>query len=53
LKLSAIKQELVIAFPEAFNDYLYILILLRVYKYSQKGTIEQKMLLEEMNRVWK
>lgn len=53
LELSIIKQELVNAFPEAFDDYLYILMLLRVYKSSQEGTIEQTMLLEEMKKVWK
>lgn len=53
LELSYIKKELMNVFPECFNDYLYILMLLRVYKYSQKGTKEQKMLLEEIKRVWK
>jgi tRNA A-37 threonylcarbamoyl transferase component Bud32 len=53
LELSVIKQELQRVFPEAFDDYLYILMLLRVYKYSHDDTLEQRLLLEEIKRIWK
>jgi len=53
LELSVVKQELQRVFPEAFDDYLYILMLLRVYKYSHEDTLEQRLLLEEIKRIWK
>ncbi len=53
IELSLIKKELYEAFPEAFNDYLYILMLLRVYKYSKEETLERDLLLKELNRLWK
>jgi tRNA A-37 threonylcarbamoyl transferase component Bud32 len=53
LELQQIKEKLQKEFPIAFNDYLYILMLLRVYKYSKKDTVEQRLLLEEIKRLWK
>jgi tRNA A-37 threonylcarbamoyl transferase component Bud32 len=53
LELQIIKEELQKELPEAFDDYLYVLMLLRVYKYSHKHTAEQELLLEEIKRVWK
>jgi tRNA A-37 threonylcarbamoyl transferase component Bud32 len=53
IDLNCIKEALKAEFPEAFNDYLYILMLLRVYKYSQYGSKEYTFLLEEIKKIWK
>lgn len=53
LELQQIKERLQKEFPIAFDDYLYILMLLRVYKYAREGTIEQQLLLGEIKRLWK
>jgi tRNA A-37 threonylcarbamoyl transferase component Bud32 len=52
-ELFVIKKELVINFPEAFDDYIYILMLLRVYKYTKENTKEQLLILSEIKRLWK
>jgi hypothetical protein len=53
IELTQIKESLKQYFPEAFDDYLYILMLLRVYKYSQHYSTEQMFLLEEIKKLWK
>lgn len=40
-------------FGIAFNDYLYIAMLLRVYKHCKTGTREHAWILEEIKRLWK
>jgi hypothetical protein len=52
-ELFVIKKELVINFPEAIDDYIYILMLLRVYKYTKENTKEQLLILSEIKRLWK
>lgn len=53
IELNFIKEALKTEFPEAFDDYLYILMLLRVYKYSQHDSDEHAFLLKEIKRLWK
>ncbi len=53
IELAYVKSVLKQNFPEAFDDYLYILMLLRVYKYSQQRPKEKMFLLEEIERIWK
>lgn len=52
-QLEIIKRSLNNVFPEAFDDHLYILMLLRVYKYCQSGTLEFNLILNEIKRLWK
>lgn len=53
VKLQAIKHELEQHYPQAFDDNLYILMLLRVYSHAQPNTSEHEFLLKEINRLWK
>lgn len=53
VKVKHIQQELLKKYPIANNDYLLILMLLRVYRYSKPNTIERNLLLEGINRLWK
>ena len=40
-------------YPEADNNYLLILMLLRVYRHSKPNTLERNFLLEGINSLWK
>lgn len=55
VKTNYIKQQLKQRYPVALvdNDYLLILMLLRVYRHAQQGTFEHVFLLEGINRLWK
>jgi hypothetical protein len=53
LNLPTIKTNLKKEFPEAFDDNLYILMLLRVYTYCQQGSKEHYLLLAEIQKIWK
>lgn len=53
IELQYIKSKLELLFPDAFDDHLYILMLLRVYKYASKDTLEHRLLVNEVNRLWK
>jgi len=53
IELDYIKSELKKKFPEAFDDHLYILMLLRVYKYAMKESKEYFLILNEIYRLWK
>jgi tRNA A-37 threonylcarbamoyl transferase component Bud32 len=53
VKLQSIKHTLEEHFPQAFDDALYILMLLRVYVYAVPNSKEHKLLLSEIQRVWK
>lgn len=44
-----LKQE----YPEAFDDNLLILMLLRVYIYAKKDSIEQKFIVENIKSLWR
>jgi len=53
VKLQAIKHELEQHYPQAFDDTLYILMLLRVYVHATPNTPEHEFLLKEIKRLWK
>lgn len=53
VKLLSIKNALRDAYPEAFDDNLYILMLLRVYHYTLEDSLEHKLILKEIERLWK
>lgn len=53
VKLNKIEKEILNCFPEANNDYLLILMLLRVYKHSKPNSFEQLFLKREIEKLWK
>jgi tRNA A-37 threonylcarbamoyl transferase component Bud32 len=53
VKTNYISQQLRDRYPESDNDYLLILMLLRVYKHARRGTYEHIFLLEGITRLWK
>lgn len=52
-KTKHIQQELFKRYPESNNNYLLILMLLRVYRYTQPNTSEQTFIIEEIKKLWK
>jgi thiamine kinase-like enzyme len=53
VKTKHIQQRILRQYPEADNDYLLILMLLRVYRHSKPDTLERNFLLEGINLLWK
>jgi thiamine kinase-like enzyme len=53
VKTKHIQQKILQQYPIANNDYLLILMLLRVYRHSQPGTLERNFLLEGIRSLWK
>ena len=53
VKTNYISQQLRERYPESNNDYLLILMLLRVYKHAKRSTYEHIFLLEGITRLWK
>lgn len=53
IKIKYIQDEILKKYPEANNDYLLILMLLRVYKYSELNSQERIFLTEWINKLWK
>ena len=53
VELNYIRNSLEQKYPEAFDDNIYILMLLRVYKYVTPSALEHKLILEEIKRLWK
>lgn len=55
VKTNYISQQLKQRYPQALvdNDYLLILMLLRVYRHAKQGTYEHVFLLEGIRRLWK
>lgn len=53
VKLKHIQKELVDKFPQAGNDYLLILMLLRVYRYTKPDTSERDFILDRIRKLWK
>lgn len=53
VKTKHIQQKLLEVYPQANNDYLLILMLLRVYRHSFPNTLERTFLLEGINSLWK
>lgn len=52
-KLQQVQQELFHRWPESNNNYLLILMLLRVYRHTTVASPEHIFLLKEINRLWK
>ena len=52
-KLSKIKETILYQFPEASSDYLLILMLLRVFLYCKKNSLEYDLIMKEVWRLWK
>jgi len=53
VKVENIQDKLLEKFELANNNYLLILMLLRVYRYAKSGSLEEQFLIKEMNRLWK
>lgn len=52
-KLQNMQDTLRECYPEAFNDNVLILMLLRVYLHTKEGDFEREFILREINRLWK
>lgn len=52
-QLTLVKTMLHERFPIAFDDSIYILMLLRVYRHCIPGTREHSFILSEIQRLWK
>lgn len=52
-KLNELEHNILEEFPEANNDNLLILMLLRVLKHSPVGSLEYEFLMNEINKLWK
>ena len=53
VKTKYIQQELLKRYPEANNNYLLILMLLRVYRHAPLDSFERNFLIEGIKRLWK
>lgn len=53
VKTKHIQKELLERYSQANNDFLLILMLLRVYRYAHPETFEQQFLINWMNKLWK
>jgi len=53
VKTKHIQQKILQQHPTANNDYLLILMLLRVYRHSRPDTLERNFLLKGINLLWK
>ena len=52
-KIEQVQQELFNRWTDANNNYILILMLLRVYRHATVGSQEHTFLLKEINRLWK
>ena len=52
-KLNMLQEKVFSAFPNTKDDYLLILMLLRVYRHTEKDDDNRKFILREINRLWK
>lgn len=52
-KLQIVQDKLKRLYPEAFDDSLLILMLLRVYCYTKKEDSNYNFIMKEINRLWK
>ncbi len=53
IKTRRIQDKILERFPEANNDYLLILMLLRVYRHSKPNTLERDFLIKGITSLWK
>jgi hypothetical protein len=52
-KLLKLQDNILKRYPIANDDYLLILMLLRVYLHCEKDTLEYNFIVKEINRLWK
>ena len=52
-KLQQIQDRLKEEYPQAFDDSLLILMLLRVYLHTTKGDSNYNFIMKEIKRLWK
>jgi hypothetical protein len=53
VKLKHIQTKLLEMYPQAANDYLLILMLLRVYSYTKPNTFERNFITDRIKKLWK
>ena len=53
VQLKILRDILQEQFSTAFDNYFYIVMLLRVYKHCKVDTKEHRLILEEITRIWK
>lgn len=53
VRLNNLQEKIVTRFPGSDNDYLLILMLLRVYLHTQPGDSDREFILREIKRLWK
>jgi RIO-like serine/threonine protein kinase len=53
VKLQNLQEKIFDNFPQTKDDYLLILMLLRVYRHTEKDDSNRKFILKEINRLWK
>lgn len=53
VKLQNLQEKLKHQYPEAFDDNLLILMLLRVYLHTKPGDDNHKFIMKEIHRLWK
>lgn len=53
LKTKHIQEEILKKFPIAHNDYLLILMLLRVFRHTKPNTFERNFIVKGINSLWK
>ena len=52
-KLLNVRETVLGEFPEGDNDYILILMLLRVYRHCLKNSVEYHFIVNEVNKLWK
>lgn len=53
VKTNYIQRKILDQYPEADNNYILLMMLLRVFKYAESLSQEQKFLIEGIKRLWK
>lgn len=53
VQLKILRDCLCLKFPIAFDDSLYILMLLRVYQHCESNSNEHELIIKEIHRIWK
>jgi hypothetical protein len=53
IKLENLQEKILERFPGSDNDYLLILMLLRVFLHTQPGDFNREFILKEIKRLWK
>ena len=52
-RLMRIQKGLLRRYPQAADDYILILMLLRVHRYTKPDTLERKFILDAINNLWR